>query len=531
MKLRTKLTLAFFAITAIPIVIVYIAAYYYILSPPAILTSQVLRITISVAVFLILLLSVAVSFLLGWFFSDPISHFTRIIKDFAEKTFNVTMNEKLLKSQDEISVLSSVFDMLSKKNEELHLSLKEQVEDQTRQLQSKIEEHEETKKAMVNILEDIQREKGNADNQRRLVESVMENLPVGVLVTKATTGEPVTINSKGIELLGGGFDPHAQGGKYTELFFKDNGDIYPQKDLPLSITLQKNTLVSKEDLVIQKPEGPRIMLRATSAPVKNKEGITVFAVVVYEDITKAYEVDRMKTEFISLASHQLRTPLSAMRWFLEMLMNGDAGDLLPEQKQFIKNVEDSNNRMIDLVNSLLNVSRMESGRIMINPRETHFGDLVKGVIQDIQVKLNEKKQQFITSIRADLPTIKTDPDLLRNVYLNLLTNAIKYTPEKGEITIFISRKGNDIITQITDTGYGIPKSEQPKLFQKFFRATNIIKKETDGNGLGMYLVKAIMEALGGKIWFKSEENKGTTFWLSLPMTGSKAKKGEVTINS
>ena len=213
-----------------------------------------------------------------------------------------------------------------------------------------------------------------------------------------------------------------------------------------------------------------------------------------------------------------------------MLVDGDAGKLNVEQQKYAKNVYESTKRMINLVNALLNVSRIESGRIMVDPTPTNIVKLVEEVIDETKAKLGDRNQKIILSAYKELPLIKIDQKLLRNVYLNLITNSMRYSPSQSTIEIFISKNEKELISQITDHGYGIPKAEHGKVFEKFFRASNAMKTEPSGTGLGLYLSKAIVESSGGSIWFDSNEG-GTSFWFTIPLEGMVPKKGEVTIDS
>lgn len=242
-------------------------------------------------------------------------------------------------------------------------------------------------------------------------------------------------------------------------------------------------------------------------------------------------LEKMKTDFISLASHQLRTPLSAMKWYLEMLLDGDAGPINDEQKSFLQNINGSNERMIELINSLLSISRVESGRLIVEPKITNLINLIEDVITDVKPKAKEKGLTFIFKGVPELPSIYTDPHLLRNVYMNLLTNAIKYTKKGGMVSLIVKKTDTHIVNIVEDTGIGIPSGEQKKIFTRFFRASNARDLVTDGNGLGLYLVKSVIEVLKGDISFKSLSGKGTTFTFKVPIKGVMPKKGEVTIDT
>lgn len=266
------------------------------------------------------------------------------------------------------------------------------------------------------------------------------------------------------------------------------------------------------------------------SPVLDENRNVRFFVGIERDITKEKEVDRMKTEFISLTSHQLMTPLTAIKLFLDFLSSERFGKLNKRQKEFVRRLTLSNENMIKLVSSLLNIARLESGRILVEPRPTDLYALVREVVQELKPKIKSKKQKMNIAAGQKIPLFNLDDNLIRNVYINLLTNAIKYTPKGGSIGIEIKISDGEVLCQVSDTGYGIPSDEQEKVFQKFFRAGNIRKVEPDGTGLGLYLVKLIVETAGGKIWFKSEEGRGTTFLFTLPISGMKARRGEVRLS-
>ncbi len=262
------------------------------------------------------------------------------------------------------------------------------------------------------------------------------------------------------------------------------------------------------------------------SPILDENGEIAFFVGIERDISKAKAIDKMKSEFVSLASHQLRTPLSAVKWFGEMLINGDAGELTKSQKEYLGTMIESNEREISIVNSLLNVSRIESGKIMIAPKMTDLKELVGTIISEVKVASGNEQRDISFSATADVPKeVMIDPDLIRHVYTNLLNNSIRYTDREGMIKVTLEVQGGEIVSSVSDDGIGVPEGEKLRVFEKFFRATNALKKYTDGNGLGLYLVKAIITSSGGRVWFENNLDKGTTFMFTLPIEGMRPKDG------
>lgn len=228
------------------------------------------------------------------------------------------------------------------------------------------------------------------------------------------------------------------------------------------------------------------------------------------------ELDQMKTEFISVASHQMRTPLSAIKWILKMVIDGDLGALTQEQKDLLAKGYQSNERMIALINDLLNVSRIEEGRFQYRMMRMSAEDVIEKVIEEMKSDIQTKHIRFkYNRPTTPTPKVSIDPQKIHLVLQNLIDNALKYTPSRGRIEINLQAE-KELLFSIKDNGVGIPSSQREKIFSKFFRADNVVRMQTEGSGLGLFIVKNIIQAHGGRVWFESQEGIGTTFYFALP---------------
>ena len=237
-------------------------------------------------------------------------------------------------------------------------------------------------------------------------------------------------------------------------------------------------------------------------------------------ITSSFErlaaASRLKTEFIGIVSHQLRAPLTNLRFSLDLLLSENTEQAKRDPKEYFVILQENTKRMGVLIDNLLTISKLESGQLPLDKKLVSLTEAVSSLTAKSQPFAMASQVRIITNFQPDLGKVLVDPFWLDQIITNLLDNAIRYSHGNGQIDINVQRKGKNILLVIKDQGVGIPKEEQKFIFEKFFRSANALKQQTDGSGLGLYIVKKFIELLGGKIWFRSIADKGTTFYFSLP---------------
>jgi signal transduction histidine kinase len=277
----------------------------------------------------------------------------------------------------------------------------------------------------------------------------------------------------------------------------------------------ENGIPFSEEYRVLNENGNYINVLDRATAIRDEKGNPVKLIGAVSDITERKQAEQMKSDFVSFVTHQLRTPLSGVKWMLELAM--DESESSADRRSFIEDARASTERLIHLVNDLLDVARLERGRFQITCKNVDLADLTKCVVDEISPLILEKGQALSIQAEEDLPPLCADPQLLRQVILNLTSNAMKYTKSGGEISIHMSHDDHRVYWQIKDTGIGIPKTDLSKMFEKFYRANNALTVETEGTGLGLYLVRLIVERFGGNVWCESEEGSGSTFKFYIPL--------------
>lgn len=384
------------------------------------------------------------------------------------------------------------------------------------------------------VTADLQRERKVITELNLKDEAILSGLGEG-LIALDHRGIVTRINPATERILGRG--PEEMIGKHFSKAWAAadmNHKSIPPEKRPIALALTKHKVIT-DKMYYTRKNGEEFPIEFTVAPVVINNKV-IGVIEVFRDITHDFELDKAKGEFVSLASHQLRTPLSAINWYAEMLLNGDAGELTKDQKEYLREIFEGNQRMIELVNSLLDVSRLELGRMANEPAPTSIVDLIDDIEKELTTSIMSKKLDFKKTIQPKLPVVVGDPKQLRMVVQNLMSNATKYTPDKGTVRVTLRRAtAHDLETaklktekaciyfSVKDSGYGIPAAQQPHIFEKLFRADNVRKLDVEGTGLGLYIVKQVVETMGGRVWFESVESLGATFYVVLPFKTSGTK--------
>ncbi|MBI1984844.1 MAG: HAMP domain-containing histidine kinase [Candidatus Wildermuthbacteria bacterium] len=244
--------------------------------------------------------------------------------------------------------------------------------------------------------------------------------------------------------------------------------------------------------------------------------LLTIAFVITESFQRLADASQLKSEFVSIVSHQLKSPISNLKWAEEVMMSGRAGVPQQDQLPYFQILKENIGRMHDLVQDLLTVSKISQGTLPVAKQEFSFKELVKDIVSEFGAWMKASNAKVSLEEDEKAQKIKTDSALLRHIIQVLLENAIRYG--KDEIHIMYSRQNGKLRFEVRDNGLGIPKEDQPRIFQKFFRSANAAKLQTEGSGLGLYIAKSMVEKLGGKIGFSSKENKGSAFWFVIPIT-------------
>ena len=272
------------------------------------------------------------------------------------------------------------------------------------------------------------------------------------------------------------------------------------------------------EVTISDPEHRVLEIRTN--PVVSRGGKYLGCVTSLHDVTAEREIAVMKNEFVSMVSHELRTPLTSIKGYVDLIVDGEAGDINDVQLEFLQIVQENSDRLVALINDLLDISRIESGRVHLKIEPIEMDGIVEGVVETFRTVADQAGVDLSSHISRGLPRAKGDRDRIGQVLMNLVSNAIKYSPGGGSTRVEAKRRGDNILIEVADTGIGIDPSDQEHLFTKFFRVDSSLTREIGGTGLGLSICKSVVELLGGEIGVRSRPGQGSTFFFTLPIASA-----------
>ena len=245
--------------------------------------------------------------------------------------------------------------------------------------------------------------------------------------------------------------------------------------------------------------------------------LLIMGYIVTHAVEKLAEAARLKMEFLTIMTHQLRAPFANLRWVIDLLVSGRIGIVPKDQKEYLDILTENSQRLEELINKIITVSKIEAGQLPLDKKPFSLKELVQKVITSSRAFAEASNVKIKSNIQENLPNVLGDQSRIREVIENFLDNAIKYTKDRGEVEVSVLKKRKYLYFEVKDSGVGIPKEDQRYIFQKFFRSKSVLKHQTQGSGLGLFIAKSIILAHKGKIGFTSQEGKGSTFWFALPI--------------
>ncbi|MCL5957723.1 MAG: ATP-binding protein, partial [Chloroflexi bacterium] len=368
------------------------------------------------------------------------------------------------------------------------------------------------------------RAKEELESERARLEAVLRQMPAGVVIAEAPSGKIILANEQMEHIWRQPFLRVNSIEKYREyLGFHPDGCLYEAAEWPLARSIAGGETVVGEEIAIKRGDGTRGVISVNSAPVTDSEGRTVAAVAVFQDITALKEVERLKGEFVSIASHELRTPVTSLKGYSQTIMRRRSRQLSDPESDLraLRAIEKQSDRLVHLIDELLEVSRLNVGQLELHRESVDLGHLAGQIIDHLSVT-TEKHRLRLQCQRPVL--VEADSGRVEQVLVNLLTNAIKYSPDGGDIDVAILPRESEVVISVRDRGIGIPRARQVQLFEPFYRAHRGAQQDFGGIGLGLYISRQIIERHGGDMWMHSEEGAGSTFHFTLPLVTRRLNK-------
>lgn len=368
------------------------------------------------------------------------------------------------------------------------------------------------------LISDLEREHATILAERNKLELALSGITDGVIAVN-TDRQVIFMNKKAEELIGISLS-EASGkpiNKLMKLHEKD-GELSVSQYCPVAREGEGGILFTRNNLQMVGMKKREHTVNVVAGGIKEGGSINFGCILALHDLSREKFIEQIKVEFVAIAAHQLRTPLTEVKWSMEVLLSGELGRLGKRQFDFLRRSYQSNEKMISLVDDLLDTAKIEEGRYISELKRLDLADLAEIVVDTERETIAKKGIRFqVKKPKRKLPHVFVDESAIKVAMQNLLENAVKYTPQGGSVTFALSQGPLGVEVAVEDTGIGVPKEEQGRIFNKFYRSENAVRVETDGSGLGLFITKNIVEAHGGKIWFESQLGKGSTFGFTIPV--------------